>query len=308
VRVLFLIICMMVIFLGLTFPVFAYAEDIVSSDQFPIIEIGEEIGVGGVVFNVDWARISYWKDSVGEKPSKEMLALKFNFRNIDKTKKYDLSKGFNFELTDEYGNSYWWLSTPEDYEGSVENRTDNFPSLYPTDKYSKVVFFEAPIQKSESLYFTLDVPDFEIDQPIVVKIPINKVSVSTIQTDSKKAKKAQKVRTMQMPNELRIMPNLKKRSVVPGDKVSLVVQVLGGNVSPKSIFVILPHYVLEDTPPTYKYDVVIPKDQNEGKMTVIVVGKWIYRDEEVFLSDSLILDVSCPGKCCKGDPACLTRM
>lgn len=220
------------------------------------------------------------------------LAIRYSFTNNNSTKKIDLDEPFEFTLNDEYGNKYHILSRPNTYLEPTAIYTGNFPSVYPGQRIEETVFFEAPIPESRSLFLSIDALNVDIPETIVIKIPTAHMEgrEAILLPDGNVAQLAEKKAETQI-GPLKIISPVNGASVIPGQTVHLEVGIPNATASPEAIFVVIPSYVLRDDKVIYHYDVTIPEDQN-GPLSVVVIGKWHQKESEEILSDSILLNVN----------------
>jgi len=264
--------------------------------------IAEEYEDNGLVFSVDHAEIisgasesqppgSFGSKGSGLASAVPALAIRYRFINDNPTKKINLDNPFLFMLNDEYGNQYRLLPQPAGYTAPTAVYPANFPSVYPGQQVEETVFFEAPIPESRSLFLFVNATNINIPESIVVKISVRKVEGrEAMLLPGKDAALSEEEIVKEPVGPLKILSPLNGVSVAPGETVHVEVGVPEKTLSPEAIFVVIPSYVLRDDKIVYHYDVTVPKDQN-GPLSVVVIGKWYQGDEEEILSDSILLNV-----------------
>jgi len=266
------------------------------------VVLGERYVESGLVFIVKEMQLGEWVSmdqaqslsifSVPVRSNKSsILAIRYDFLNENIRKKVDLHRNFQFTLKDEFGNFYRQFDKPLDYEGVSEFYNKNYPSVYPGERVGQTVFFEAPIESTETLFFSIDARNIGLQTEIVIKLPLKQMV--TVDSDFYSRFREAEEKADAQKNQIGPIKIVKPKSgltVEPGQMVRIEVEIPENSREPDNIFVMIPSYVLKDAELHYQYDVTIPKDQKDS-MTVLVIGQWKHGDDEEILSDSIRLKI-----------------
>ena len=102
-------------------------------------------------------------------------------------------------------------------------------------------------------------------------------------------------------DDLQVTLPKRLRLVRPGDTIPIKVDLAEEVSRPDSIYIITPFYFFQDQDSTGQYEVKIPKEQQDGPLTVIILANWRQEGEEQTLSKSFTVQVKHPQKPCPDD-------
>ena len=283
-------------------PSVSSADEAVSQETAAAVLIGDRYDANGLLFIVKEAVLGEWLSmeqtqslAIFSPPPKEaapFLALRYDFINENPQKKVDLSDPFEFTLTDEFGNVYRQLQKPFNYPETTQFLNSSFPSVYPGERYGETVFFEAPIQSSQMLYFHIGTRNIGDEHHVVIKIPRSRV-VSVDESFYRRldVAKKQAADEKNQIGPIKIVRPKNGITVEPGETVHVEVEVPKNSRQPDNIFVMIPEYVLKDSELHYSYDLKVPATQTDKQLTVLVIGQWLLGEKEEILSDSIVLKI-----------------
>ncbi len=222
-----------------------------------------------------------------------VLILGYDISNQNETRKMSLEMPFTFVLEDEFKNIYRSLDKPVEYEGPVSAQEPHFPSLYPGQNFSEMVFFEAPIAESRTLFLTVSNETLGMDQ-FVVKLPVKKISGLQEWRAIEDGPVQEEEAAVPVPiGPIEIVAPINGATVAPGESVHIAIRVPDDTVKPDRVYVVVPTYILEDRQLAFEYDLKIPED-GTGLFAITVIGKWDTQQGEEVLSDSIVLNIGVP--------------
>jgi len=268
----------------------------VGADQFIPISVDESLQKEGFAFIVRKAVIDQWVMASQEHPFAEknrpMLALTLDIKNNAKNKKVDLRQSINLLLLDEFNNSYEKLATPSNYHGAPFLKNKHYPSLYPGEVFTQVIFFEAPIASSKNLFLIITLPEAENTPEVQLKIARDKIHDVTIPPKWRRP----------VDKDLMIMQPVEASIIKPGDIVHIEIRISQDIKKPDSIFILTPIYVLEDKSLSCQYDIKIPEEQELGNFPIGVMASWKNSEQKITtISRSVTLQISDPTQDCIDD-------
>ena len=249
-----------------------------------------------VTFRIRQAEIIEPQDDVDYKAQNQpALAITLEVINHTKTKKISLQEEFQYELTDEFGNTYRLLSVPDHYERPIFFPNKHFPSIYPEEIFSETIFFEVPIEKSETLFLKFDATPLGISNAIQLSLPCFKIG-------EKEKSVVQELQSRNpIDNDLAIILPKNGAAVMPGEIVPLRIKLPADIDPPDRIYILSPDYLFEDTNLSSRYDLRIPPLQKLGPFIVVVMAMWNNDPKEIVISKSFTLKVVDPAKACMGE-------
>ena len=263
--------------------------------------LGQAFNFEDLVIIVTGARIEYLNQARLVKPAKfepdesamPIFAVNYILINNTETKKLELAKPFDFELTDEFGNRYKVI-TPH---ANKKNNAWPEASLYPGATKEGTVYFEAPVKISQTLSLTIDAANIGIPQKLKIHIPSTKIKRQMSAkidlaelADITESSNEKAVNSRSHGRNFYITNPAAQAQVLPGDTVHLQVQVNKNISKPGTVFIVTPFKVLEDASAALGYNIQIPENQPKGPITVVVIGKWLNPAEHI-LSDSVTFHV-----------------
>ena len=267
----------------------------------------QEIQRGDLTFRVNSAEITAL--SPLDSSLEPALEVRFEIKNSSDTKKVDLLEELNFKLKDDFGNQYRRIDNVQTSGAEMKSTLKQLVSLYPGEMISQTVFFEIPVNKISAL--TLRCEATPIDMGEAFEVDISAEKIKNFLPEEELMARAQKSAELPMPlasagdeekqGVLHIIPPKNGTTVTAGEVVRLKITVAPGIQPPKSIFIVSPMYVFEDTALTYRYDLRIPKDYPKGSLSVVVIGRWRDDQEEHLSSDTIIFEVISPMEKCLKD-------
>jgi hypothetical protein len=264
----------------------SWAAETISSEDSPLAW-GEVATPEGIKVLISTVQIQEWMKAQTAEPLK-MIAITYGIKNGTENRKIDLAGEMVFRLTDEFGNVYRRLEPPVNFERPVTVPNKNFPSLYPGEQFTASVFFEPPVDASQTLNLRVDAENIGVAEPVVFRLPM--------------------VRTSPVPPEEQLeiaIPRKFHRRVKPGDTIPIKVMVSDKLDVPDSIYIIAPFHVYEDQDAQGSYALRVPKDQPPGPLTVVILTRWGLQGQEQTLSKSFTVQVDpspkpCSEKCAEG--------
>jgi hypothetical protein len=213
------------------------------------------------------------------------IAITYEIANTSTTKKLTLDHDRKSRLIDEFGNEYREIKAPDGYNRPAAHIAKNFPSLYPGEKQTVAIFFEAPIPAAKKLKFTTAANDLGLARPVELFIDIA----------DRRALMPIKIKGDDQPAlGIRIVDPPSGTILKQGDVVHIRVITIGDK-PPQKIIVITLNTYYEDKSPAFEnvYDLNVPLDQAPGNYLVNVIAEWsgTTPDNTTTLSDTLSFDV-----------------
>ena len=214
------------------------------------------------------------------------IAITYEITNASTTRKFTLEQNRKLRLTDEFGNVYRQAKAPKGVVTlPIPDKDVDLISLYPNEKYTATVFFEAPIPVAKKLKLSCAASDLGLTKPVDLFIDITN-------------------RSALMPIGMKDNhhPTLAVRIVDPpggtilnqGDVVHVRIMA-EGDKPPHKIIVIALNTYYEDKTPAFEnvYDLNIPIEQPAGNYLINVIAEWpgTTADNNITLSDTLSFDV-----------------
>lgn len=227
--------------------------------------------------------------------AQRILGLRYNFVNLNETRKIELVDPFIFQLKDEFGNYYRQVAKPENYT-ETRDLPSNFPSVYPNEEMEEIVFFEPPIERSRFLTLSIDAKNVGLRDPVSLQVTTDKIrnparNVSDASRSAMDVHEETEEHVRSVP--VRIVTPSSGAKVAPGERITVQVKFEDEAVRPNMLMLIIPDYVLEDSNAHGTYDLIIPQGQAED-FSLVVIAKWYKGDSEELTSDSVLLNVVDP--------------
>jgi hypothetical protein len=208
------------------------------------------------VKTADGIRFEIRSASLGHSNKQKSVVLEFVLSNESDTKKIDFDQRFDYILSDEFGNRYRSLPKPLNYKDPIESIPSNFPSIYPGETCTKILFFEAPITKAAHLKLGIKGPIDGIPTPLEIEFPAPRPDPSG-------------------PSVIEITMPTDGAVITAGEMFDLNVRVNADEL-PFKIIVVAFGSTLENPEPSQdnSYNITIPVNTPEGPSSISVIGYW----------------------------------
>ena len=260
----------------------------------------------GIAVHIRQAELATAKDE----NTPDALNVTIDFINTSSTQKIDLSTEVGYALVDEFGNQYRRLS---DETASTAPRNKHYPSLYPNEKFTQVIAFEPPVEKSQRLELIISAPMWGESGSVKLLLPFRsgEKKQDTL-PPMEKVEPSQPVQPPEPPvttpirmpqqDDLKILYPSPGQKVKPGDSVFMRISLADDLPPPDEIRLYSPTSSFEDPGRAMRYDVRIPADQAPGPFTIVVLAVWGKEEIERTVSNSFTVEVvnksnGCPENC-----------
>ena len=237
--------------------------------------------IDGLIIGVERAWLHPPPFEGGRTDTPPILAVALVVTNKTENKKFDLSRGVRVRLTDEFGNVYALRAAPHEFAAAVETKTPFHPSLYPSESYRKLFFFEPPLKSARLL--TLDVSlDFfrEGTKQIHLMIPAHKIT--PFDRESFRAP---------TDDDLVIRSPKDGLEIAPGKRVLVTVDLSEDVPVPDKIYVLAPPHTLVDEENRRRYIVLVPKNISSEAYEIAVMALWEHDGEPMTITKAVTLKI-----------------
>ncbi len=218
------------------------------------------------------------KSALGESQGVKFIVVHFTLTNESDTKKIEFDQRFNYALSDEFGNHYRTLPRPGNYPQPIEKTPSNFPSIYPGESCSKILFFEVPVAKSSTLKLEVNGPGEVLLGPVAIEFPAPRLEILK-------------------PAMVEITSPENGEVVSAGDVFQLTVNI-NTPARPFKLVVVAFGKTMEDSNPLDEnnYNINIPVTTPEGQASISVIGYWTdpKNNTQQVLSQNIVIYVN-PG-------------
>jgi hypothetical protein len=227
------------------------------------------------VKTTDDIRFEIQAAALGTSNKTKYISLDFVLSNESDTRKVAFDERFDYILSDEFDNHYRRLPKPGSYPDPLEEKPSNFPSIYPGESCTKILFFEAPVAKAERLSLEIKGPLDGATNSLAIDFPAPRPAPEG-------------------PSVIEITSPENGTVVTATEMFPLNVKVNSDEL-PFKIIIVAFAKTLEDPAPSQNntYNITIPAETPEGPSSISIIGYWTDPNgRKQVLSENIIIYVN----------------